>query len=303
LSDSGGSVRHENPGSSPKFRLKAASGSADVLLVTKPTRSPLEVASAIPAPNLGLDGTATLVFQPAVDLASGRLLGFEALLRWHNSSGGDIPPSTLIPWAETHGHMNELNTWVLAEACVQASRWPGNLQLAVNCSIFQLHRGTAAMAAASALERSGLNHDRLTVEVTETSVADDEAAADLGVMTRLGIQLTVDDVGEDWSVIENLRGCVVNTVKIDASLTAGLTNPDGQSRAIAERIVKRSHSLGICTVAEAVETAQQVTILREIGAETAQGYFFSAPLSANDAADLAGMNPAPRFALIAPPFP
>jgi EAL domain-containing protein (putative c-di-GMP-specific phosphodiesterase class I) len=241
------------------------------------------------------------VFQPAVDLANGRMLGFEALLRWHDASGGEIPPSTLIPWAETHGHMNELNAWVLGEACAQAARWPSDFQLAVNCSIFQLHRGTAAMAAASALEKSGLNPDRLTVEVTASSVADDEAAADLEVMTRLGIQLTVDDVGEDWSVIENLRGCVVNTVKIDASLTADLANPDGQSRTIAERIVKRSHSLGICTVAEAVETAEQVAILRQIGAETAQGYFFSAPLNPNDAAELAGMNPSPRYALTAPP--
>jgi EAL domain-containing protein (putative c-di-GMP-specific phosphodiesterase class I) len=258
------------------------------------------VASTTPVPHLGLGGTATLVFQPAVDLANGRLLGFEALLRWHDASGGDIPPDILIPWAETHGHMNELNAWVLSEACAQAARWPSDLQLAVNCSIFQLHRGNAAVAAASALERSGLRPDRLTVEVTETSVADDEAVADLSVMTRLGIQLTVDDVGEDWSVLENLRDCVVNTVKIHGSLTAGLTVPEGPARAIAERIVERSRSLGICTVAEAVETAEQVAILREIGAETAQGYFFSPPLSSKDAAELAAMSPPPRYALSAP---
>ena len=254
-----------------------------------------------PAPNLGLQGAATLVFQPAVDLATGRLLGFEALLRWHDPTGREIPPDILIPWAENHGHMNELNAWVLAEACAQAARWPADLQLAVNCSIFQLHRGTAAMAAAAALEESGLNPDRLTVEVTAPSVNDVEAAADLQVMTRLGIQLTLDDIGEDWSVLEDLRGCVVNTAKIDATLTAGLSDPEGPSRAIAEAIVKQSHSVGICTVAEAVETAEQVAILRQIGAETAQGYFFSAPVSADDAAELAAMTPRPRFALSAPP--
>jgi EAL domain-containing protein (putative c-di-GMP-specific phosphodiesterase class I) len=266
-------------------------------------RSPLEVASSTPVPNIGLDGTAALVFQPAVDLSSGRLLGFEALLRWTDANGGDIPPDVLIPWAESHGHMSELNAWVLSEACAQAAQWSSDLQLAVNCSVFQLHRGDAAVAAAAALEQSGLNPDRLTVEITETSVTDDEAASDLSVMTRLGIQLTVDDVGEDWSVLENLRDCLVNTVKIHGSIIAGLTDADGKSRAVAEKIVEVSRPLGICTVAEAVETAEQVAILREIGAEIAQGYFFSPPMKADEAAALAGMNPRPRFALVLPPAP
>jgi len=256
--------------------------------------------STTPVPEMDLDGAPALVFQPAVDLFTGRLLGFEALLRWRRSDGTDIPPDVLIPWAEDHGHMNELNAWVLSEACAQAVRWPSDLQLAVNCSVFQLQRGTAAMAAASALEQSGLNPDRLTVEITESSVADDDAAADLQVMTRLGIQLTVDDVGSDWSVLENLRNCVVNTMKIDASLIEGLTATGGQSRNTVETIIKLCRSLGICTVAEAVESGEQVEILREIGVETAQGYFFSPPLTAAEAESLAAMIPHPRFALSAP---
>ncbi len=283
------------------FQLKAVALTADIRVVTNPVPSRSAVTTITPPPDLGLDGAATLVLQPAVDLATGRLLGFEALLRWRDSTGRDIPPSELIPWAESNGHMNELNAWVLSEACAQAARWSSDLQLAVNCSVFQLHRGEAAIAAAAALEQSGLSPDRLTVEVTETSVADDRAAEDLHMMTRLGIQLTVDDVGEDWSVLENLRDCVVSTVKIDASLTTDLNNPDGKSRATAEAIVTLCRSLGICTVAEAVETVEQVAALREIGAETAQGYFFSTPLTAEDAADLAAMTPAPRFALSAPP--
>jgi EAL domain-containing protein (putative c-di-GMP-specific phosphodiesterase class I) len=256
--------------------------------------------STIPYPAMELDGRPSLVFQPAVDLATGRLLGFEALLRWRRSDGNDIPPDVLIPWAEDHGHMNELNAWVLAEACSQATLWPSDLQLAVNCSVFQLQRGNAAIAAASALEKSGLNPDRLTVEITESSVADDNAAADLEVMTRLGIQLTVDDVGEDWSVLTNLRNSVVNTMKIDASLTAGLTIAGGQSRNTVETIIKTCRSLGISTVAEAVETVEQVEILRDLGVEVAQGYFFSPPLTATEASDLATMDPRPRFALSMP---
>jgi EAL domain-containing protein (putative c-di-GMP-specific phosphodiesterase class I) len=279
--------------------LKADGRNADLSQVRGLGSSPEHESMVVP-PDLGLDGTPTLVFQPAVDLASGRLLGFEALLRCHDSLGQDIPPNVLVPWAEAHGRMNELNEWVLCEACVQASRWPSDFQLAVNCSVFQLRRGTAAGGAATALERSGLNPDRLTVEVTEISVADDEAAADLDVMTKLGIQLTVDDVGTDFSILENLRGRVVNTVKIDASLIAGLDPPDGKSRAVVEKIVELSRSIGLCTVAEAVESAGQVAVLRQVGAETAQGYFFSVPLSAEEAYELATMNPSPSFALSVP---
>ncbi len=246
-----------------------------------------------------MEGSPSLVYQPVVDLSTGSLLGFEALLRWHRPDGEPIPPDVLIPWAEDHGHMNDLNAWVLSEACAQAVRWPSDLQLAVNCSVFQLQRGTAAMAAATALEQSGLNPDRLTVEITESSVSNSEAAADLQVMTRLGIQLTVDDVGADWSILNNLRNCVVNTMKIDASLIDDIT-AGGKSRTTVETIMKLCRSLGICTVAEAVETAEQVEVLRDIGVEIAQGYFFSAPLTTDAALGLAAMVPRPRFALDAP---
>lgn len=259
-----------------------------------------EVASTNPGLELDLDGAPTLMFQPAVDLATGCLLGFEALLRWYDSTGGYVPPDVLIPMAEGAGQMTGLNAWVLTEACVQAARWPSLLQVAVNCAVFQLRRGEVAASAVSALERSGLNPDRLSVEVTETSVNDDEAASDLKAITRLGIQLSLDDIASDGSVPDNLHGSVVNTIKIDAALIAGLTEPEDKSRVVVESIVKLCFSLGISTVAEAVETAEQVAILREIGAAAAQGYFFSRPLSADDAYALAAMNPLPHFSLSDP---
>ena len=166
-------------------------------------------------PELGLDGEPELVFQPAVDLATGRLLGFEALLRWNDPDLGPIPPSVLIPWAEANGHMVALNAWVLSEACAAAASWQSDLQLAVNCSVFQLRQREAASAAANALEESGLNPDRLTIEITETSVVDDTAADDIHAMSRLGIQLTVDDIGSDWSTIESMGQFSINTMKID----------------------------------------------------------------------------------------
>ena len=250
-----------------------------------------------PRPELGLDGEPELVFQPAVDLATGRLLGFEALLRWNDPDLGPIPPSVLVPWAESNGHMVTLNAWVLSEACAAAARWESDLQLAVNCSVFQLRRREAAAAAAAALEESGLNPDRLTVEITETSVADDTAAADLHAMSRLGIQLTVDDIGSDWSTIESMQQFAINTMKIDGTLISGLADAGGVSRAMVETIVHVSHSLGICTVAESVETSKQVRILRELGADVGQGYFFAPPLAVQDAQALTTMDPLPVFPL------
>lgn len=251
-------------------------------------------------PELELDGSPTLMFQPAVDLATGCLLGFEALLRWYDSAGSYVPPNVLIEKAEANGQMTALNAWVLTEACTQAARWPSLLQVAVNCTVFQLRRGEVAASAVTALERSGLNPDRLTVEVKESSVTDDEAASDLNAITRLGIQLSLDDIASDISVMENVKRSVVNTIKIDAALISDLTDPGGQSRAIVESIVKLCYPLGISTVAEAVETADQVAILREIGAAAAQGFFFSRPLPADDALALAAMNPLPKFSLTDP---
>jgi EAL domain-containing protein (putative c-di-GMP-specific phosphodiesterase class I) len=248
-------------------------------------------------PELGLDGEPELVFQPAVDLATGRLLGFEALLRWNDPDLGPIPPSVLIPWAEANGHMVELNAWVLSEACAAAASWQADLQLAVNCSVFQLRQNEAATAAAAAIEESGINPDRLTIEVTETSVTDDGAAADLHAMSRLGIQLTVDDIGSDWQTIESLEQFSIKTMKIDGSLIEGLADAGGVSRAMVETIIHVSHSLGICTVAESVETAQQVKILRELGADVGQGYFFAKPLAVEDALTLTTMDPLPVFPL------
>ncbi len=248
-------------------------------------------------PELGLDGEPELVFQPAVDLATGRLLGFEAFLRWNDPDLGPIPPSVLIPWAEANGHMVELNAWVLSEACAAAASWQSDLQLAVNCSVFQLRQREAASAAAAAIEESGINPDRLTIEITETSVTDEGAAADLHAMSRLGIQLTVDDIGSDWSTIESMEQFSINTMKIDGSLIQGLADAGGVSRAMVETIVHVSHSLGICTVAESVETAEQVKILRELGADVGQGYFFAKPLAVEDALTLTTMDPLPVFPL------
>lgn len=244
-----------------------------------------------------LAGHPILAFQPAVDLATGRLLGFEALVRWAHPTLGNISPAILIPWAEANNGIIDLNAWVLAEACHQAQQWPTGIQLAVNCSIVQLRQGEASRAVKEAVNHSGINPDRLTVEITEQAIADERATADLQALTAMGVHLAVDDVGTMWSSLNALRRFDIETVKIDAAFIANLEVEEGMDRAIVDAIVHVGQSLAMSTVAEGVETAAQVAILREFGTDVAQGYFFARPMSAEDAAGLANADPRPVFSL------
>jgi EAL domain-containing protein (putative c-di-GMP-specific phosphodiesterase class I) len=244
-----------------------------------------------------LEGEPILEFQPAVDLATGRLLGFEALLRWNHPTRGHIPPGILIPWAEANDHILELNAWVLAEACLEAQRWPLGIQIAVNLSVIQLQRGEGAVAVLDALEESGLNPDRLTVEITEDVISDELSAADLHALSAIGVHLAVDDVGNNWTSMNSLQRFSVDTVKIDRPFVAGLESDQGVNRCIVEALVHVSHSMSMCTVAEGAETAQQVAILREFGADVAQGFFFAKPLPADDALELAATEQRAVFSL------
>ena len=246
-----------------------------------------------------LDGNPVLHFQPAVDLTTGRLLGFEALVRWQSPQQGLVPPNVLLPWAEKSGYILNLNSWVLSEACFQAASWPSALQVAVNCSTSQLQKHLTSIATATALEGSGLNPDRLTIEVTENTVADEDASGDLDALSRLGVHLAVDNVGTSWSTLENLRRFAIETAKIDREFISGLEAHEGMNRAIVEAIIHVIHSLAMTTVAEGIETAEQVAILQEFGADVGQGYFFARPLPSDQAYVIANAEPRTVFAFTA----
>jgi len=245
---------------------------------------------------LVLAGEPRLAYQPVVDMGSGQLLGFEALIRWHHPTEGVIIPSLLIPWAEANGDIVPLGDWVLKEGCHEATRWPANVQLAVNCSIVQLRRGVASRAVLAALEDSGLMPDRLTVECTERVMSDEEAIADLRLIGALGVQLAVDDVGTSWNSFEILRRLAVNTVKIDGSFVRGLEPHEGINRMVVETVVHVAHNCGMSTVAEGVETALHASIVRQFDSDAAQGYYFAPPLSQENATKLANI-PNLRFPL------
>jgi len=237
--------------------------------------------------SLILNGEPTLEYQPLIDLTSGRLLGFETLLRWRHPDEGIILPSLLLPWLEANGDIVQLGEWVLTEGCRQAASWPKNIQLAVNLSIVQLRRSVGADAVARALERSGIEPGRLTVEVTEHALVEDVAVNDLRAIGALGVELAVDDVGTSWTSFDVLRRMAVNTVKIDRSFVGSLEPQKGINRLIVETVVSLAHSGGISTVAEGVETSQQVAIVQDFECDAAQGYFFAPPLSIEVATELA----------------
>jgi len=231
-------------------------------------------------------GEPALAYQPLVDLGSGRLLGFEALLRWQHEEEF-ILPRVFIPWLEANGEIAKVGEWVLAEGCRQAADWPKNVQLAINCSLVQLQRGVARGAVQRALERAGLDPDRLTVEVTEQAMTDERAIQDLGAIRELGVELAVDDVGTSWTSFDVLRRMSINTIKIDRSFVSNLEPHQGINRMIVETVVHLAGSAGMTTVAEGVETALEVTILKEFGCDAAQGYFFAPPLTLEQASRLA----------------
>jgi EAL domain-containing protein (putative c-di-GMP-specific phosphodiesterase class I) len=237
--------------------------------------------------SLILSGEPALEYQPLVDLASGRLLGFEALLRWRHPDEGIILPSLLLPWLEANGDIVHLGEWVLAEGCQQATAWPENIQLAVNLSIIQLRRGVGCDAVKRALERSSIDPGRLTIEVTEHALVEEVAMNDLRAIGALGVELAVDDVGTSWTSFDVLRRMAVNTVKIDRSFVGALEMQQGINRLIVETVISLARSEGISTVAEGVETADQAAIVREFECDAAQGYFFAPPIALEVATDLA----------------
>jgi EAL domain-containing protein (putative c-di-GMP-specific phosphodiesterase class I) len=242
-----------------------------------------------------LAGAPYLEFLPVVDLRSGRLLGLEALVRWQHPTEGVIPPSLLIPEAEISGDIEALTRWVLMEACGQACAWSPSIQLGVNCTIEQLRRGEVSKAAEAALEGTGLPSGQLTLEVTEDAIGDPSASGDLKDLSRMGVQLSVDDVGTNWSSFEPFKRHAISTVKIDGSFVAGLESTQGINRLVVETVIHMAHSLGMSALVEQVETPAQVELVRSFGADAAQGFFFALPMSSEDAADLARRDEVPHY--------
>ena len=247
------------------------------------------------APTFALAGSPFLEYLPVVDLSTGRLLGMEALVRWQHPTQGLISPNQLIPYAEESGDIGPLTRWIVMEACEQACSWSPSIQLGVNCTIHQLRRGEVSNAVAAALEETGFRSGQLTLEITEDAIVDPSATADLKSLSQMGVQLSVDDAGTNWSSFEPFKRHSISTVKIDGSFIAGLEPSQGVNRLVVETVIHMAHSLGMSAIVESVETAAQVEIVRSFNADAAQGFFFARPMSGEHAASLAGGPEVPQF--------
>ncbi len=242
-------------------------------------------------------GEPYLEYLPVVDLSSGRLLGMEALVRWQHPTEGRISPDRLIPEAEASGDIGPLTRWILMEACEHANQWSPSIQLGVNCTVPQLRRGEVSKAVSSALDQTGFPSGQLTLEVTEDAIVDPDASADLKHLSQMGVQLSVDDVGTNWSSFEPFRRHSISTVKIDGSFITGLEPVQGINRLVVETVIHMAHSLGMSAIVESVETASQAEIVRSFSADAAQGFFFARPMSSDDATAFAAGAEVPQFSL------
>ncbi|GIX10247.1 EAL domain-containing protein [Elioraea sp.] len=220
-------------------------------------------------------------YQPIVEIASGRVVGFEALLRWRHPARGMVSPVEFIPVAEELGLIVPIGAWMLRRACADAAAWPDGIRVAVNVSAVQFRDPALVATVATALADSGLPASRLEIEITESLLLEDEAAtgALLHRLRGLGVRIAMDDFGTGYSSLGYLRSFPFDKIKIDQSFIRDLdSKPD--SRAIVRAIAALGRSLGMRTTAEGVETGAILEILRTEGCTEAQGYLFSRPCAA-----------------------
>ena len=220
-----------------------------------------------------------LRYQPIVDLASTKICGFEALLRWKHPRRGLVSPHEFVPIAEEMGLIVPIGEWTLRHACWQAALWPANIKLAVNLSPVQFRDGRLVDTVCSALSSSGLSPERLELEVTESVLLADNAA-NLEVLhriRRLGVQISLDDFGTGYSSLSYLRSFPFTKIKIDRSFVSDLEANNG-CRAIVHAVSHLASDLGMITTAEGVETRNQLDLLRLEGCDQGQGFLFSEPV-------------------------
>ena len=229
-----------------------------------------------------LDRDLRVHYQPIYDVRTGAVVSAEALLRWQHPERGLVPPGDFIPIAEETGLVDTLGMWVLAAACRQQVAWAGyGLAVAVNLSPRQLYDPGLARAIGEVLEATGARADRLVLEVTETALIDDRVARPaLAALSALGVGLALDDFGTGYSSLTSLSRYPFDRVKVDRSFVAHIDDRL-QDLAIVRNLVTLAHDLGMSVVAEGVETPDQLAALRDIGADSAQGFLLARPDTAD----------------------
>jgi predicted signal transduction protein with EAL and GGDEF domain len=225
-------------------------------------------------------------YQPIINVGSGRVIGAEALVRWAHPERGLLPPSEFIAFAEDHGLIAPIGELVLHAACAQLRRMhlrpSDDFSIAVNVSARQFVKPEFVGTIAAAISVHGIDARRLEIEITESVVMGDSAAVlrTLDRLEALGVRLSLDDFGTGYSSLAYIKSFPIHTLKIDRSFVSDIAL-NFTDQAIAKTIVTLAHSLGMRTVAEGVETEQQLDLLRSFGADCFQGFLVSRPLASD----------------------
>ena len=231
-----------------------------------------------------------LFYQPLIDLKSGQVAGFEALARWEHEDRGEISPTEFIPVAEESGLILQLGRWAMHTAADTLADWdrkagePLPLYVGVNLSAIQVARDDIAAVVSSALKSSGLKGDRLTLELTESSIVQDPARATrvFDALKSLDATVAMDDFGTGYSSLAYLQRLPIDVLKIDRSFVTGMmVDPD--SVAIVRAVLSLADALGMSTTAEGIETVELATTLATLGCASGQGFYFAKPLEAEAA--------------------
>ena len=232
----------------------------------------------------------SLYYQPIVSLSTGKIVGFEALVRWQHPEQGIISPEDFIPIAEETGLIVPIGWWVLHEACLQLKHWqaqfPSNppLKISVNLSCRQFSQPNLLEQIRQTLQQTGLPASSLRLEITESAIIEDAASTSalLTQLRNLGIQLCIDDFGTGYSSLSYLQRFPIDNLKVDRSFISQMGN-SGDAAEIVQAVVALAHNLGMSVTAEGVETATQLMQLRSLQCECGQGYLFSKPLNCSAA--------------------
>jgi len=231
-----------------------------------------------------------LFYQPLIDLKSGEVSGFEALARWNHEDRGEISPTEFIPVAEESGLILQLGRWAMDKAAQTLAGWDKEsgeklpLYVGVNLSAIQVARDDIAAVVESALKSAGLTGDRLTLELTESSIVQDPARATrvFDALKALDATVAMDDFGTGYSSLAYLQRLPIDVLKIDKSFVSGMmVDPDAV--AIVRAVLSLAEALGMSTTAEGIETVELATTLATLGCASGQGYYFAKPLEASAA--------------------
>jgi EAL domain-containing protein (putative c-di-GMP-specific phosphodiesterase class I) len=223
-----------------------------------------------------------VMYQPIVSLQSGLMEGVEALVRWNHPQRGLVPPNDFIEIAEENGSILPIGRWVLAEACRQANDWElerHSLFLCVNVSAREIQQPDFVSSVEETLARVGFDPTRLRLEITETALlrATPSTVRTLEALRSLGVRIVIDDFGTGYFSLSHIRQFPVDVLKI-ASEFVQVPADDSKSAALASAIVAMSRSLGIATVAEGIENAEQAARMTALGCTFGQGYHYARPL-------------------------